>query len=315
MWKFQYRKPFFDNYATREQTAGNQEMTILKDMYEAYDLKLELSDEEKNTPFEESVNRYRGNLNQEQLAALDSAYKRDNDEFYKAHLVGEELAKWKYQRYIKDYLRTINSIDENVGRVLDYLEENGLEENTLVVYTSDQGFYLGEHGWFDKRFMYEESLRMPLLMKYPASIKPGTLNHQLVQNLDFAPTFLDLANVEIPSDLQGRSLKPLFDGLAVTDWRNAIYYHYYEYPGWHMVKRHYGIRTDRYKLIHFYYDVDVWELYDLDKDPHELNNLYNDAQYLEIKEELIRELASRQEFYHDTDQGKSFLPNGDQEIK
>lgn len=304
-------KTFFDSYATREQTAGDQEMTILEDMYEAYDLKLELSDKEKNTLFEESVKRFRGNLTQEQLDTLDSAYKEENDAFYEANLQGDELAKWKYQRYIKDYLRTIISIDENVGRVLDYLKESGLEENTLVVYTSDQGFYLGEHGWFDKRFMYEESLRMPLLMKYPSVIKPGTINHQLVQNLDFASTFLDLAEAEIPADMQGRSLKPLLEGGEASDWRNAIYYHYYEYPGWHAVKRHYGIRTDRYKLIHFYYDVDVWELYDLENDPNELTNIYHDVQYLEVREELTNELKAQQEFYNDTDQGKSFLPDED----
>lgn len=302
---------FFDNYKSREQTAGSQEMTIASDMYEAYDLKLELSDKEKNTLFEESVKRYRGNLNQDQLAALDSAYRMENEAFYAAKLKGKELAKWKYQRYIKDYLRCINSIDENVGRVLDYLKANGLEDNTLIVYTSDQGFYLGEHGWFDKRFMYEESLRIPLLVRYPAGIEPGTVNDQLVQNLDFAPTFLDLAGVDIPPDMQGKSLKPLWENDSKNKWRNAIYYHYYEYPGWHMVKRHYGVRTDRYKLIHFYYDVDVWELYDLKEDPNELNNVYNNPEYSEIRKNLLTEMASLQKQYDDTDKGRSFLPKDD----
>ncbi len=298
---------FFDSYATRELTAGNQEMTIAKDMYGAYDLKLKLSEEEKNTLFEESVKRYRSNLSPNQLEALDLAYKKENEALYKADLKGEDLAKWKYQRYIKDYLRCINSLDENIGRVLDYLKVNGLEKNTLIVYTSDQGFYLGEHGWFDKRFMYEESLRMPLLIKYPAAIKPNSVSDKLVQNLDFAPTFLDMAGVEIPSSMQGKSLKPLLENNSIDKWRDAIYYHYYEYPGWHMVKRHYGVRTKRYKLIHFYYDVDVWELYDLEKDPNELNNVYNNPQYSETQERLIIKLADLQEQYKDTDRGKEFL--------
>jgi len=162
-----------------------------------------------------------------------------------------------------DYLRTIQSVDDGVGQVLDYLKENGLEENTIVVYTSDQGFYLGEHGWFDKRFMYEESFRTPILMKYPKEIKPGTVIDELVQNIDFAPTFLDYAGVKIDNTIQGESLRKLVNGEA-SEWRDAIYYTFYEYPAEHKVKRHYGVRTDKFKLIHFYYDVDKWELYDLD---------------------------------------------------
>ena len=168
-----------------------------------------------------------------------------------------------------DYLRVIHSVDRNIGIVLDYLEKNDLLDNTLIVYTSDQGFYMGEHGWFDKRFMYEESFRTPLLMRLPGG-KKGDIP-QLVQNIDYAPTFLELAGVPIPADIQGESLLPLLKGERPENWRNSLYYHYYEYPAEHSVKRHYGVRDDRYKLIHFYNDIDVWELYDLQEDPHEMN--------------------------------------------
>ena len=190
---------------------------------------------------------------------------------------GKALAEWKYQRYIKDYLGAIASVDDNLGRLMDYLEENGLAENTVIIYSSDQGFFLGEHGWFDKRFMYEEAFRMPLIVRYPKQVKPGSVSKELVQNLDFGPTMLDLAGVQVPADMQGRSLRPLLTQAGAADWRDAVYYHYYEYPAVHQVKRHYGIRTDRYKLMHFYYDIDTWELYDLQEDPNELNNLYGQA--------------------------------------
>jgi len=212
-------------------------------------------------------------------------------------LTGADLKNWYYQRYIKDYLRCIASIDDNVGRVLDYLDESGLSRNTIVVYTSDQGFYLGDHGWFDKRFMYEQSLRMPLLVRYPKVIEAGTVNSDIVLNLDFAETFLDYGGVPIPKDMQGRSLRPLFEGRTPSDWRTSMYYHYYEYPAVHSVKRHYGIRTKRYKLIHFYYDIDAWELFDLAEDPLELNNVYDDPSYKDIVAELKAELAQLRERY------------------
>ena len=215
-------------------------------------------------------------------------------------LAGRELKKWKYQRYIKDYLRCIASVDDNVGRLLDYLDNSGLTENTIVVYTSDQGFYLGDHGWFDKRFMYEHSLRMPLLVRYPKQIKPGSINNDIVLNLDFAPTFLDFAGVTAPNDMQGRSLRPLLKGGAPQNWRTSMYYHYYEYPAVHMVKRHYGVRTRRYKLIHFYYDIDAWELYDLEKDPNELNNVYDNPAYADVVKELKAELERLRKEYKDT---------------
>jgi arylsulfatase A-like enzyme len=240
-------------------------------------------------------------------------------------LTGQELKKWKYQRYIKDYLRCVASVDDNVGRLLDYLDTSGLTENTIVVYTSDQGFYLGDHGWFDKRFMYEHSLRMPLLVRYPKEIKAGSTNDDIALNLDFAPTFLDLASVTAPGDMQGRSLRPLLEGRTEcrtnaapiphqlvrhkkyphrtsigAAWRTSMYYHYYEYPAVHMVKRHYGIRTKRYKLIHFYYDIDAWELYDLEKDPNELNNVYDDPAYTDIVKQLKTELDRLRKEYKDT---------------
>ena len=202
---------------------------------------------------------------------------------------------------MRDYLACIRSVDENVGRVLDYLKENGLDENTLVVYTSDQGFYLGEHGWFDKRFMYEESLRTPLMMKLPKGYsKRGTVN-QMVQNIDYAPAFLDLAGVPVPEEMQGKSLKPTLKDEKNIQWRDAIYYHYYEFPDEHAVKKHYGIRTERFKLIQFYDDIDLWELYDLDNDPDEMNNLITDTLYSHIIDDLKEKLSGLQKMYGDTD--------------
>ena len=180
-------------------------------------------------------------------------------------------------------------MDDGVGEVLDYLEESGLAENTVVVYTSDQGFYLGEHGWFDKRFMYEESFRTPLLVRYPKEIKPGTRIGSLVQNLDFAPTFLDYAGIEIPEEMQGESFRDLVSGKN-SEWRDAVYYTYYEYPSVHMVKRHYGVATERYKLMHFYYDIDEWEMYDLQTDPSEMKNIYGDPTYADVQAELHSKL-------------------------
>ncbi len=203
---------------------------------------------------------------------------------------------------MQDYLGSISSVDDNVGRVLDYLEESGLAENTIVVYTSDQGFYLGEHGWFDKRFIYDESFKTPLLIRWPNQIKPGTTNEEMVQNLDFAQTFLEAAQIPAPEDMQGESLIPLLTGKSETWDRDAVYYHYYEYPAVHMVKRHYGIATKEYKLAHFYYDVDEWEFYDRKNDRSELNNVYNDPAYSEIVKKLKIELAELRVKYKDSEE-------------
>ena len=258
----------FDDYADRTSATLTQEMTI-REHLDDRDLKFVAPPE----------------LTDEQLVAWNAAYDRKNEAFRAANLTGDDLVRWKYQRYIKDYLRTIASVDDNIGRLLDYLDDAGLAENTIVVYTSDQGFYLGDHGWFDKRWMYEESLRTPLIVRWPGVVAPGSENNDLVQNLDFAETFLDVAGVSIPDVMQGRSLRPLLEGTTPTDWRDAIYYQYFEYPGWHMVRRHYGVRTLRHKLI-YYYEIDEWELFDLEADPRELHSVYDDPQYAEVVTDL-----------------------------
>ncbi|WP_445956709.1 sulfatase family protein [Yeosuana sp.] len=296
--------PLPDTYFTSHegsQASKEQLQTIYKDMYEGHDLKMTVakgSNELAHNPWKTDFDR----MTPEQRRIWDKAYLPKNDAMHEANLTGKALAEWKGQRYLHDYLSTVASIDEGVGKILDYLDENNLSENTIVVYTSDQGFYLGEKGWFDKRFMYEESLRMPLVMKYPAGIKKGKVIEALTQNLDFAETFLDYAQVEIPKEMQGKSLKPLLEGKITDDaFRDAVYYHYYDYPAFHMVKKMYGVRTKRYKLIHVYDDIDQWELYDLKTDPNELINLINNSNYENIKKELLIKLDSLQKAYNVTD--------------
>ena len=288
---------FFDDYSGRGTAAREQEMKIDGHAQWGHDFKLIVDPDGDTTNFFNDINR----MNPEQRANWMAAYESENQEFLKAGLTGRELALWKFNRYIKDYLRCIKTVDDGVGEVLDYLEEAGLDKNTIVVYTSDQGFYLGEHGWFDKRFMYEESFRTPLLMRFPPEIKPGTKITRLVQNLDFAPTFLDYAGVKIPEDMQGMSFRKLVSG-ETSEWRDAIYYTYYEYPSVHMVKRHYGIATERYKLMHFYYDIDEWEMYDLEKDPSEMKNVYDDPEYSTIREMIHKKLEELRTKYGDSDE-------------
>jgi arylsulfatase A-like enzyme len=204
-----------------------------------------------------------------------------------------EGKKWRYQRYIKDYLACVKSVDDNIGRVLDYLQETGQDKNTIIVLTSDQGFYLGEHGFYDKRFIYDESLRMPFIMKYTDVIKPGMVNNDIISNIDFAPTLLAAAGIETNMDMQGRNFLPLLNG-DKKNWRQSMYYHYYEFPFWHHVQPHYGIRTDRYTLAHFYYNVDVWELYDNEKDPHQIKNVIHDPRYTRIVADLKSQLKNLQ---------------------
>ncbi|MEI6755346.1 MAG: sulfatase/phosphatase domain-containing protein, partial [Paludibacter sp.] len=215
----------------------------------------------------------------------------------------KELTSWKYQQYMRDYLATILAVDENIGRLMKYLEDIGELDNTIIIYTSDQGFYMGEHGWFDKRFMYEESQRTPFLVRYPKAIKPNSVTKALTMNIDIAPTLLDYAGLRIPDEIQGRSLKPILDleGKTPEEWREAVYYHYYEYPGWHSVKRHYGIRTNRYKLIHFYNDINEWELYDLKGDVPEKKNVYNDPHYKSVQEYMLKLLEKTCKEYKDDD--------------
>lgn len=234
------------------------------------------------------------NLTPEQKVLWDQAYGPRNRAFRDADLTGDELLKWKYQRYIKDYLRCVASVDDNIGRVLDFLDDSGLADNTVVMYSSDQGWYLGDHGWYDKRWMYEESLIMPLIVRWPGVTRPGSINNDIVSNLDFAGTFLDIAGVEIPSDMQGRSIVPLLEGQAPSDWRTSFYYHYYEYPGAHSVRRHYGVTTGQYKLIH-YYNLNEWELFDLIDDPEEMQSVYGTTAYNAIQADLTRELQSLRE--------------------
>lgn len=217
------------------------------------------------------------------------------------HLMNQPLKIWKYQRFIKDYLRCVASVDDNVGRLLDYLDESGLAGNTMVVYTSDQGCFLGDHGWFDKRFMYEESLRMPLLVRCPGVVKAGTTSDEIVLNLDFAETFIECSGAGRPVDMQGRSILPILEGRAPSNWRTSMYYHFSDFPGDYKVKRHYGIRTERHKLIHFYHNNDDWELYDLENDPHELNNIYGDPKNADLVTELKAELDRLRKQYGDTE--------------
>jgi arylsulfatase A-like enzyme len=214
-------------------------------------------------------------------------------------LSNTERKHWNYQRYMKEYQRTVKAFDEGIGRTLDYLDETGLSDNTLVVYASDNGMFIGEHGYYDKRFMYEESIRIPLLMRYPPLIEAGTVEDRVVRNIDFAPTFMDLAGVESPSGVQGRSLRPLMEGREDPDWDEPLYYHYYEYPGPHKVRPHYGVRTDRYKLI-YYYTIEEWELFDLQRDPHELQNVVDAPGYREVVRRLKGQLRDLREQYDDT---------------
>jgi len=288
---------YFDDYEGRGRAAKEQEMQVDGHARWGHDFKMITSPEGDSTGFYRTLNR----LDDQQRKAWLAAYTPKNDAMRAAKLEGKELGKWKFNRYIKDYLRCIQSVDDGVGQVLDYLDREGLTENTIVVYTSDQGFYLGEHGWFDKRFMYEESLRTPMLMRYPKEIKAGSQINELIQNLDFAPTFLDYAGVDIPEDIQGESFRKVVSKES-SEWRDAIYYTYYEYPSVHMVKRHYGIRTDRYKLIHFYYDIDEWELYDLEKDPSEMKSVYDDPAYASVREDMHKRLVELREKYGDSDE-------------
>ena len=292
---------FYDDYQGRPAAAA-QEMEIARHMDLVYDLKMADKEGEihTDTGLEEYGRAMYSRMDPEQKKAWDAYYDPVIEEFKESGLSGEELAEWKYRRYMLDYLSVIRSVDRNVGRVIDYLQQNGLWDNTIIVYTSDQGFYMGEHGWFDKRFMYEESFRTPMLVRYPGGYR-GEVD-ALVQNIDHAPTFLEAAGVQVPEDIQGESyLSFLKDGKAPEGgWRDALYYHYYEYPGEHAVRRHYGVRTDRYKLMHFYGDIDSWELYDLEEDPHEMHNLYGKEEYSGIQEELYEKLAELQRQYDDT---------------
>ncbi len=272
--KFAEPETLFDDYSGRGKAEHEQDMTLEKTF----------------TPLDAKLLPPPG-INAAQLKIWNAYYEPQNEEFRKANPQGKDLVRWRYQRYLHDYLGTVMSVDESVGRLLKYLDDEGLAENTIVVYSSDQGFYLGEHGWFDKRWIFEESLRTPLLIRWSGKTKPGSVNKEIVSNLDFASTFLEAAGQPIPGDIQGRSLVPILQGKTPADWRKSFYYHYYEFPGPHNVRRHYGVVTDRYKLVHFYTsDVDSWELFDLQKDPHELRSVYGQPAYAATQKELHAEL-------------------------
>lgn len=330
--EFPMPENFYDDYATRGSAVRTQKMSVTRDMRWEQDFKVPEMLDLNNPDSKDSYNALMGEINRmtpEQRSAWGRYYFPRNRRLLEAQLKGKDLDNWKYQVYIRDYMSVIASVDESVGRVLDYLDKNGLTDNTMIVYTSDQGFYMGEHGWFDKRFMYEESLRTPLIVSYPGHTKPGSVCNRLVQNIDYAPTFLALAGVQQPKDMPGRSLVPVLNnGDNVKNWRQSIYYHYYDYPTYHMVRKHDGVRTDRYKLIHFYgkggldavpenkYQgipgtreygtmkglesigyfepkdeaVDYCELYDLQADPHEQNNIFGKSGTEKIAKQLQREL-------------------------
>lgn len=298
----------FDDYEGRP-AAEEAEMSILKHLSWTGDNKIypETLDEMNEPEIGIDKLRYNfsvGRMDSTQLAKFKSEYDKINEDFKNNYrsLSKEDKMRWRYQRYMQDYLGTIKSVDENVGRVLDYLEENNLMENTIIVYTSDQGFYLGEHGWFDKRFIYDESFKTPLLVAWPGKVQPGSKSDEMVQNLDFAETFLDVAGVEQPADMQGESLVPILTGKMEGWTRKAVYYHYYEYPAEHMVNRHYAIVTKEYKLIHYYFDLDHWELIDRLKDPKEVTNVYDDPAYAEVRNRLHEELKEIRKKYGDSDE-------------
>lgn len=273
--RFPEPETLFDDYVGRGQAELSQDMTIARTMTPR-DLKLIAP----------------ADLSPAQRKAWAEYYEPVNAAFRKANPQGRDLVRWKYQRYLQDYLACIASVDESVGRVLDYLKTEGLENDTIVVYASDQGFFLGEHGWFDKRWIFEESLRTPFVLRWPGVVKPGSANANIVSNLDFAATFLEAAGVPIPTEMQGRSLKPVLSGAPPADWRTSFYYHYYEYPGPHNVRRHYGVVTDRYKLVHFYEpDMNYWELFDRQTDPREMTNVYGHPAHAGSQSNLLKELT------------------------
>ncbi len=290
---------FYDNYAGRE-AAKVQDMTIAHTMLMGYDLKM-LPDEEAENQ-EGAINR----MNAAQKAKFDAYYHPVYQELKAKNLTGNPLTEWKYQRYMKDYLSTAASLDRNIGRTLDYLDQHNLTSNTIVIYMSDQGFYLGEHGWFDKRWMYEESFRTPIVMRYTGIIKPGTVNNDFVLNLDIAPTLLEAAGVAIPKDMQGESFLPLVKGKGAKG-RDALYYHYYE-NGEHRVSPHFGVKTNRYKLIRFYKRVNSWELYDLQNDPNEMHNLFGQKGYEKVTDDMHSKLLQLIDKYEDDD-AKQILKN------
>ncbi len=293
----------FDRWEDNAPAARLQELEIDRHMDLNYDLFLDLTPEFNQPPSQLRQDRSAWHnmkrMSPEQLAKWRSHYGPKDKAFHEAKLSGKDLVRWKFQRYAKNYLRCVKGVDESVDNLQKTLEKLGLDKNTIVIYSSDQGFYIGDHGWYDKRWMYDESLKMPFIVKWPGMTKPGSRNTDLIQNLDYAQTFLELAGAKIPEDMQGASLVPLLKGQTPKDWRKEIYYHYYEYPSVHMVPRHNGIRSKRYKLMHFYQFKNEWELYDLKSDPDELNNLYGDPKFAKVRKRMENRLQHLVDYYED----------------
>ncbi len=294
----------FDDYQGRAAPAAQTEMQIDRDLTLHYDLMVPPTDAERPTLVDPdpAYDELMARMTVEQRTAWDQAFAVENAAFRARPPTGRALVQWKYQRFIKNYLRCVAGVDRSVGRLLAWLHAHpAVEQNTIVIYASDQGFYLGDHGWFDKRWMYEESLRMPLCVAWPGHIEAGRSIAQLTQNIDFAPTFLDLAGVPVPADMQGRSLVPLLEGRIDVPWRDAIYYHYYESQATHMVPAHFGVRTDRFKLIRYYEPQwNTWELFDLQQDPHELHSVATDPAYRDVRAELTKRLDQLRTQYGDS---------------
>jgi arylsulfatase A-like enzyme len=305
----------FDKWHDNAPPARFQELEIDRHMHLNFDLFVDLTPAFDGNAQEGGTDRSAWQnmkrMSAEQLAAWRDFYGPRDEAFHETGLTADGLVRWKYQRYVKNYLRCVRGVDESVGTLIKTLEELGLDDNTVVIYSSDQGFYIGDHGWYDKRWMYEESLKMPLIVKWPGVTEAGSVNEDLVQNLDYAETFLEMAGAEVPADMQGRSLVPLLAGDTPDDWRESIYYHYYEYPSVHMVPRHYGVRNDRYKLIHFY-QFDEWEFYDLETDPDELRNLYEHSDYADEIATMKVELERLRALYDD-DSDVAELPAEEQQ--
>ena len=318
--EFPLPSTFYDDYSGRR-AAALQEMSIIADMNVVYDLKMADREGEIHTPENPELESYGrdlyrrdlpagilapGRMNHAQQQAWDAYYDPLIEQFKRDSLSGDALSEWKYQRYMRDYCSVIRSVDRNVGRVYGFLEEQGLLDNTIVIYTSDQGFFMGEHGYFDKRFMYEESFRTPLIVRMPGGRWRRTVD-AMVQNIDYAPTILEAAGLPVPDDIQGCSFLPLLRErgllrsiLTGKRWRSSLYYHYYEYPAEHSVRRHYGVRTGRYSLMHFYNDIDEWELFDLKRDPAQLHNIYGQPGTEKLTRRLMDELVRLQTEYEDT---------------
>ena len=280
----------FEDYDTEVEPRQHQQMTIARHFHTGQD--------------DKRRNYVPDGLDSQQKTAYRAMFSKENEEFEKIlpTLTEKQRVHWIYERYLRTYLACVESVDDSVGRLLDYLKKTGLDKNTIVIYSSDQGFYLGEHGWYDKRWVYNQSLKTPLIARWPGHVKPGSVNADIVSPLDFAETFLDIAGAKVPDDMQGRSLVPVLEGRTPDDWRSSFYYHYYEYPGYHEVNRHYAVCTRRFKLIHFYkpapeLGVDAWELVDLEKDPLEQHNYYNDPEYADVRKKLHAELMRLREQY------------------